>query len=282
MNVLLPSTAEDLWRILGDNPDALLCAGGTDLLVKVRAGMIRPVSLVCLERLDDFRGIRDEGDTFSIGACTPHTEIVTSSAIDAFLQVLKKAVHVLGSPPIRNMATLGGNICTASPAGDTLPALYALDAELELWSRSHVRRLPIDQFITGPGKTTLRKGEVLAAVRVRKPAGKFIHHFEKVGQRQAMSISIANLAALVKVDQTDTIENISLAWGSVGPTIVRSREVETALKGTKLSVEGLKQVFPLIDRALSPISDVRASSTYRRRVSANLLLRLAVHEGCRT
>ncbi|OPX95377.1 MAG: Nicotinate dehydrogenase FAD-subunit [Syntrophorhabdus sp. PtaB.Bin006] len=281
MNVLLPSTIEDLWRILGDNPDTVVYAGGTDLLVKVRAGTIRPTSLVCLERLDDFRGIRDEGNAISIGACTTHTEILANPTITAFLPILQKAVHVLGSPPIRNMATLGGNICTASPAGDTLPALSVLGTELELRSQSGVRRMPIDQFVIGPGKTALREGEVLTSVRVRKPEGEYIHHFEKVGQRQAMSISIASLAALVKLDRTDRIENISLAWGSVGPTVIRSREVETALTGTKLSVEVLKQVFPLIDRVLSPISDVRASSTYRRRVSANLLLRLAVREGCR-
>jgi xanthine dehydrogenase FAD-binding subunit len=281
MNVLLPSTIEDLWRILGDNSDKAVCAGGTDILVKVRAGIVRPASLVCLERLDDFKGIRDEGNVIFIGSLTTHTEILANPTITAFLPILQKAVHVLGSPPIRNMATLGGNICTASPAGDTLPALSVLDAEVELWSRSEVRRMPIDQFVIGPGKTALRKGEVLAAVRVRKPEGEYIHHFEKVGQRQAMSISIASLAALVKVDRTDGIENIFLAWGSVGPTVIRSKEVETSLIGTKLSVENIKQVFPLVDRALSPISDVRASSTYRRRVSANLLLRLAVREGCR-
>jgi len=127
----------------------------------------------------------------------------------------------------------------------------------------------------------LREGEVLTSVRVRKPEGEYIHHFEKVGQRQAMSISIASLAALVKVDSTDRIENISLAWGSVGPTVIRSKEIEASLIGTKLSVENIKQVFPLVDRALSPISDVRASSDYRRRVSANLLLRLAGYRGYR-
>ncbi|HBA56150.1 MAG TPA: molybdopterin dehydrogenase [Syntrophorhabdus aromaticivorans] len=281
MNVLLPSTTEDLWRMLGGNPDMAVCAGGTDILVKVRAGMIRPTSLVCLERLDDFRGIRDEGNAISIGACTTHTEILGNPTITAFLPILQKAVHVLGSPPIRNMATLGGNICTASPAGDTLPALSVLGTELELRSQSGVRRMPIDQFVIGPGKTALREGEVLTSVRVRKPEGEYIHHFEKVGQRQAMSISIASLAALVKVDSTDRIENISLAWGSVGPTVIRSKEIEASLIGTKLSVENIKQVFPLVDRALSPISDVRASSDYRRRVSANLLLRLAGYRGYR-
>ena len=276
MNVILPSTTEDLWRALSDDPDAVVCAGGTDILVKIRAGVTQPGSLVCLERLDDFKGIRDDGDAIYIGASVTHTEILASPVIRTFLPVLEKAVHLLGSPPIRNMATIGGNICTASPAGDTLPPLYALGAELEIRSQSEQRWMPIDRFILGPGKTALRKGEILAGVRVRKPESFAIHHFEKVGQRKAMSISIASLAALVRMDSPERIGTVSLAWGSVGPTVIRSKEIESALTGAELSVKGLKKVFPLIEDAVFPISDVRASAVYRRRVSANLLLRLVV------
>ncbi|MBP1734354.1 MAG: molybdopterin dehydrogenase, FAD-binding [Deltaproteobacteria bacterium] len=276
MNVILPTTTKDLWRALNHNPDGVVCAGGTDILVKIRAGVTQPACLICLERLDDFKGIRDDGDVIYIGASVTHTEILASPVIRTFLPVLEKAVHILGSPPVRNMATIGGNICTASPAGDTLPPLYALGAELEIRSQSEQHWLPIDRFILGPGKTALRKGEILAGVRVRKPEGLTIHHFEKVGQRKAMSISIASLAALVTMDGPERIGTATLAWGSVGPTVVRSEEIESALIGAALSVKGLKKVFPLIEHAVSPISDVRASAVYRRRVSANLILRLVV------
>lgn len=276
MNVILPSTTEDLWRVLDDNSDAVVCAGGTDILVKIRAGMIQPATLVCLERLDDLKGIRDDGDTVYIGAATTHTEILASPVIRSFLPVLEKAVHVLGSPPIRNMATIGGNICTASPAGDTLPPLYALNAKVEIRSQSERRLMPIDCFVLGPGRTVLRKGEILAGLHVRKPDGFVIHHFEKVGQRKAMSISIVSLAALIKMDDPGRIAAISLAWGSVGPVVIRSKEIESALTGAELSEKGLKNVFPLIENAISPISDMRASAAYRKRVSANLVLRLAV------
>jgi xanthine dehydrogenase FAD-binding subunit len=276
VNVILPSATGDLWSALSDNPDAAVCAGGTDILVKIRTGVTQPGSLVCLERLDDFKGIRDDGDAIYIGASVTHTEILASPLIRTFLAVLEKAVHLLGSPPIRNMATIGGNICTASPAGDTLPPLYALGAELEIRSQSEQRWMPIDRFILGPGKTALRKGEILAGVRVKKPERTVIHHFEKVGQRKAMSISIASLAALVRMDSPEKIGTVSLAWGSVGPTVIRSKEIESALTGAELSVKGLKKVFPLIEHAVFPINDVRASAAYRRRVSSNLLLRLVV------
>lgn len=278
MNVIVPSTINELWSILGDCRDAALCAGGTDILVKVRAGIVRPAALVCLERLDDFRGIRDEGETVFIGACTTHTEILASPIVAACFPVLRNAVHVLGSPPVRNMATIGGNICTASPAGDTLPALYVLDAELEIRSQTGMYLLPVGEFITGPGKTVIRSGEVLAGVRIRKK-GLHVQHFEKVGQRKAMSISIASLAATACLDEAKKIEKISLAWGSVGPTVIRSEEIEAALIGKKLAADELRSVFPLIKKVVSPISDVRAGAFYRKTVSANLLLRLSVNGG---
>jgi xanthine dehydrogenase FAD-binding subunit len=135
--------------------------------------------------------------------------------------------------------------------------------------------MPLDQFILGPGKTALRKGEVLASVRVKKPASSTTQHFEKVGQRKAMSISIASFAALASLNGQGRIERASLAWGSVGPTVVRSRDAEEALVGKKLTVEDLKKIFPTVEAAVAPIDDVRAGASYRRHVSVNLLLRLA-------
>lgn len=274
MNVILPATMSELWDILDDCPDPHLCAGGTDILVKVRAGAVKPRTLVGLEKLSELQGITDEGDSIFIGACTTHTQILASALVSESIPLLGAAVHVLGSPPIRNMATIGGNICTASPAGDTLPPLYVLNADVVLLSRQGKRRIPIDQFILGPGKTLLQRGEVLEGVKIKKPEGDLIHHFEKVGQRKAMAISIASLAALTWLDISGRIKRISLAWGSVAPTVVRSGEIEGALIGKRLTVTDLNEVFPLVSKAVRPITDVRAGADYRRMVSANLLLRL--------
>lgn len=275
MNVILPASMAELWYILENEPHPALCAGGTDIMVKVRAGTAKADTLVCLESLQGLKGIRDDGDAIFIGACTTHTDILGNEIVRTAVPILTKAVHVLGSPPIRNMATIGGNICTASPAGDTLPPLYALDAEVALWSRRGKRRIPIDQFVLGPGKTALRNGEIVEGVGIKKPESRSICHFEKVGQRKAMSISIASLAAVIRTERSGAIERISLAWGSVGPTVARSKEIERTLIGKRLDARALKKVAPLVDKTISPISDVRAGADYRRAVSANLLLRLA-------
>ena len=141
--VLLPVTLEELWSILAAVPGAALYAGGTDLLVKKRAGLVDSPCLVCLERIDALQGVRDNGEALFIAAAFTHGRILEHPSVRTEFPVLAQALRVLGSPPIRHMGTIGGNIVTASPAGDTLPALYALDAEVEIGSRDHSRRLPI-------------------------------------------------------------------------------------------------------------------------------------------
>lgn len=276
MKLFLPETMEALWHLYSCHPQALVYAGGTDLMVKARAGTVKPDVLICLERITELRGVREADGEILIGACTTHTTLLEDPVIAARFPVLQKAVRTLGSPPIRNMGTLGGNICTASPAGDTLPPLYLLDAEIEVRSRDGSRRVPIERFIHAPGKTDLRPGEVLYNVAIGKTDDYTIHHFEKVGRRKAMSIAIASLAAAVRVDAGGMIERVRLAWGSVGPTIVTSRETEESLRGMPLSVDTLRSVFPSVTKAVSPIDDVRASAAYRRSISANLLLRLGI------
>jgi xanthine dehydrogenase FAD-binding subunit len=275
VNVFVPREMDGLWHILENEPGAAVYAGGTDLLVRLRAGMDAPPALVCLERIGELQGIRDEGDTVFIGACTTHTALLESGLIQDALPVLHKAVRLLGSPPVRNMGTIGGNICTASPAGDTLPPLYLADGQVEVRSRAGARRMGIDRFILGPGRTALENGEVLSGVRVKKGWGYDVHHFEKVGQRKAMAISIASLAALVKTDASGAVAKIRLSWGSVGPLVVTMPEVEEALTGRPLTIDTLRSVRHLVERNVSPISDIRAGEEYRRRVASNMLLRLA-------
>ena len=171
------------------------------------------------------------------------------------------------------MGTIGGNICTASPAADTLPPLYVMAAELEIRSKEDSRRVsPID-FISGPGKTSLKRGEIVYAVRVKKAPEYNFHRFEKVGQRKALAIAVVSLAATLRVSDSGKVEKARLAWGSVGPTVVTSPEVEEALIGQPLSLAGLQKAVSLAREAVCPIDDVRASASYRRSVAGNLLWR---------
>lgn len=272
--VVLPSCLDELWETLSRYPEAALYAGGTDLLVKMRRGLAVPPSLVCLERIPELRGVEDHGDRVFIGACTTHGSLLAHPLVLEHFPVLAGALRCLGSPPIRNMGTIGGNVVSASPAGDTLPPLYVLGAHLELRSRDSSRQVPVRDFIRGPGTTDLRPGEILAAIWLKKPAPGWIHHFEKIGQRKALAIALASLAALVHVSKEGLIQEARLAWGSVAPTVAASGAVESALVGRPLEEAALAGVFPLIQEALSPIDDVRASAAYRRDVSARLVLRL--------
>jgi CO/xanthine dehydrogenase FAD-binding subunit len=272
--VHVPATLSELWEILQEEPDAALYAGGTDLLVKLRSGLIDPPSLVCLERIEEIRGVQDRDNDLFIGAGTTHTRLLESDLINRHFPVLVKALEVLAAPPIRHMGTIGGNIVNASPAGDTLPPLYVLHAEVEIRSRSESRKLPLADFIAGPGRTRLSKGEILSGVWARKIPEFNVQHYEKIGKRKAQACSIAGMAAVLRVSDAGTIERARLAWGSLGPTVVYSRGVEQALEGKPFSAETLKEAGRLAQGIVNPIADVRAGIEYRRRVITGLLLGL--------
>lgn len=275
-NVLIPESMEELWRIFEKHPGARVYAGGTDVLVKMRAGLEANAScLICLERIKELGAVSEDGETIRIGACTTHTRLLGDPLVTKHLPILAQAVRVLGSVLIRNMGTIGGNVCTASPAGDTLPPLYVLDAELELRSANGTRCVPIGDFITGPGRTVLGEGEILAALRVRKPRECNVFHYEKVGQRKGLCCAAVSLAAVLRVSSAGVVEKAALAWGSVGPTIVRSEDVERMLVNERLSPERLREAAAQVGEIVSPISDVRADEAYRRAVAGNLLLRLS-------
>ncbi|RJR45429.1 MAG: xanthine dehydrogenase family protein subunit M [Desulfobacteraceae bacterium] len=272
--VHLPSTLDELWQILSENPGIGIYAGGTDILPRLRKGMRPPPALVCLERIGELRGVRDEGDKVFLGGCTTHSALLSTPLIRDHFPVLAKGLAALGSPHIRNMGTLGGNIATASPAGDSLPPLYVLQAEIELRNRNSQRRVQIRDFIKGPGKAALSAGEIVAGVWLQKERKHRIHHFEKVGQRNALAIAIVSMAAVIDLSEGGLIESAHLAWGSAGPTIVTSQAVELFLKDKPLDAETLSKAADLAREAVSPIDDVRATAAYRREVAGNLLLRL--------
>ncbi len=274
--VFLPETTSELWDIVKKYPDAVLYSGGTDVLTKRRKNLIaREKNLVCIENIKELKKIEDLGDEIFIGSCAAHVSLLENDAVKGNFPVLIQALKVLGSPQIRHMGTIGGNICTASPAGDTLPALYALNAVLDIRKENTRRQVLIRDFIKGPGKTDLEPDEILYGIRIKKRPEYNFQYYEKVGQRNALSIAIASIAIAAQISRDKIIEKIAIAWGSVGPTIITSsREIENRLTGAKLSENLIKSVFPLVGDIVSPIDDIRAKKNYRLTVSKNLLLRI--------
>ena len=270
--VFLPQTLEELWEILDKRPGAAIYAGGTDLLVKMRSGVIDPSCFVCLERIGALQGVRDLGEEVFIGPATTHSQLLDDSLIREHFQVLAKSLSFLASPPIRHMGTIGGNIVTASPAGELgLPALYVLGAEVEIGSVGGSRRLPLRSFIRGPGTVDLQNGEVLTGVWLKKAPHWNIHHYEKIGRRKAQACAIASMAAIIELSDEGRIDEARLAWGSVGPTVVTSAVAEECITGGSLCLETLRSAVRHVEEAISPIDDVRAAADFRRSVAGALL-----------
>ncbi len=272
--VILPRSLPELWSALADHPRASLYAGGTDLLVQRRRGLVQAQTLICLERLEELARLEESEDELRLGALATHARLLEWEPLARHFPVLVSALSHLGSPPVRHMGTLGGNLVTASPAGDTLPPLYALGARVELLSARGSRSLDLARFIQGPGRVDLAPGEVVARVVLKKRPGWNRQHFEKVGRRRALAIAVASLAAVLQVEEGRVVR-ARLAWGSLGPTVVTSRRVEAALEGGAMEEGRLQEAARLAREAVSPISDIRASADYRRRLAGNLLLRLA-------
>ena len=275
--IYLPETLTDLWpRLQPDNNAVAVFAGGTDLFVQIRAGKRpEPEVLIGLERLTELKNIAAEPGFIAIGAAASHEEIRENPLVTKNFPLLVEALGEIGSPQIRTMGTLGGNLMTASPAADGLPPLYLYEAEVELATAGGTRRVKIADFITGPGHTGIEPGEILTRILLPLPPTLKQTLFIKVGLRRALAIAVVSLAALYELDSLGRITGIRLAWGSLGPTVVRLPEVEAWLCGRKPDPETLTEAGRLVSERVKPISDIRAGADYRRTLAGRLLLRLA-------
>lgn len=274
MEVLFPKTLPELWSLFAAFPEGAVLAGGTDILVKLRKTAAEPPAVFSLERLAELRRLETIGGELFIGAGVTIGELVASEFIKKTLPGLWQAAAVLGSPPVRHAATIGGNLCTASPAGDMLPPLYVFDAEVAIAGPQGRRRVKIADFIAGPGRTALIRGEIVTDIIVPLPSPEVFSAYYKVGKRQALAVAVASLAVCLKRDTGGAVGRIKLAWGSVGPTVTVLPAVEELLCGQRLTAPLLGQAGAMAAAGVRPIDDVRASAAYRRQLAGNLLLRL--------
>lgn len=255
-----------------DEPEAQILCGGTDLLVKMRSKLIQPRFLLDISEVEELRGIREGNGEIEIGAAVTESEIIASKVAER-LPLLVTALLQLGSVQIRNRGTLGGNLVNASPAADSAIPLLLYDAEVMLRSAGNERRVSVEDFLRGPGKTALAPGEFLRSIAIPIPSEKFSQFLHKVGRRKALTIAIASLGALLRMED-GTVKAIRLAAGSVAPTPIRLHRVEEFLIGSKLTDSVIASARELASSAVSPIDDIRASADYRRQVIGDLLARL--------
>lgn len=253
-------------------PDATILCGGTDVMVKMRAGILRPSILLDITQMDSLKGIHVDGSSLMIGAATLESDIMQSPLVQKHAPLLVSVLAQLGSVQIRNRGTLGGNIVNASPAADSAIPLLLHDTEVNIVGPHAERWASLEDFFIAPGKTTLEEGEFVRTLRLSIPDSPHIPFFHKVGKRNALTIAIASLGVLLQIED-DTIRDCRLAVGSVAPTPKRLHDVESQLIGQTLNPSTIAEARDSVVEAISPISDVRATAEYRKNVIGELLVR---------
>ena len=274
LDYFYPKTLDEALHIKNELRSGIrVIAGGTDLVVRLKQDQVAEDKLLDITKIPELKGIEDRGDTIYVGAGTTHTELLEHPLIKSAAPILFDAVKTIGSPQIRNIGTIGGNIANASPAGDSIPALFVLLAKLHLRSVDGSRTVAIEDFYLGPGKTAIKDNEIIMGVEFEKMKDNEIGFFRKVGQRKGTAISIVNAAVRLEKDSTpNKFSKAYVALGAVAPTVVRAKIVENALQSETLdSLDKIMYIARLVFREVSPISDVRGSLEYRRDVSINIV-----------
>lgn len=274
---LAPSTLDEALR-LSAHPGAVILAGGTDLLPRWSRGLVqRPGTVVSLRCLPELRGISRANGEIHVGAYTRLSEIALDPILLKAAPVLAHAAGCIACPQVRNRATIGGNLCNASPAADTAVPLILLDATCEIASVKGTnlgrREIAITDFFRGPGSTALAHGEILTGVRFPPLPERTFAAWRKFGTRPAMEIAVASVGVAVTIDG-GIIKHARIGYGSVAPVPLRGWKVEAGLTGRSLTDETILRCQAAAGSEIVPITDVRAGEAYRREIVSVLLRRM--------
>ena len=264
MEVLIASSTEEICELLAQDSSRQLLAGGTDFMVEVNYRHRSPSSVITIDQVPELQNWHHDGDSVVVGSCVTYREI-ERGPLATLVPALAQAARTVGSPQIRNAGTIGGNIGTASPAGDMIPVLSALGAVISLRSSEGRREITLEDLIIGVKETSLRHGEFIESVRV--PVLDSPQEFLKVGSRSAMVISVTSLA-FITYPKTGSV---GIGLGAVNPTPTRAKEAEAFItdyldwESMQVDPSGLDQFKDLVSAASSPIDDHRSVAAYRRK-----------------
>ena len=257
---------EDAVRALVEDPEAVVISGGSDVLIKIREGKLAGCSLVSIHGIKELEGIRMEEDgTIVIGPATTFSHITNNDIIQKHIPMLGDAVDMAGGPQLRNIGTIGGNVCNGVTSADSASSLCCLAADLVLKGPDGVREVPISQWYTGPGRTVRNHDEVLTAIRIKKEnyqgyGGQYI----KYGKRNAMEIATLGCAVSVKLTEDKKhIQDLRLAYGVAAPTPIRCHTTEEAVKGMETGEALAQAVGKGALEEVNPRSSWRASREFR-------------------
>ena len=272
------SLDEALGMLEKNGTRARLVAGSTDFLVRWRTGSWRPQVVVCMQHVPGLDGLGfNDDDGLSIGAMVTVQDIEQSVTVRARYPALAASASAFAGVQVRNLATVAGNVCNASPAGDTLPALLAYDAQCRVVSSNGERWLPLTEVFVGPGQTALAAGEIMTELRLPTPAPNSGGLYIKHSPRGAMDISAVGAASVVSIGSDGACASVRIALGAVAPTPMRAHDAEDRLIGQIPTDENIAESARLAAQASRPIADVRSGAEYRREIAQVLTERTLRH-----
>ena len=276
MDYQSPRSVKEAVDLLAAHAGAAhVLAGGTDLLVKLRSGFVAPELVVDVKAIPQLRGIAADAGGFRIGAATSCAEIGENAALAAAWPGVVEALQLIGSTQIQGRATLGGNLCNASPAADSVPALIAAGAVCEVAGPGGEREVPIESIVTGPGRTSLARGEFVVAFRLPKPRPKSGDAYLRFIPRTEMDIAVVGCGVALSLDAAGVCTHARVGLGAVAPTPLLVADAAKALIGSRVDDKALAALAAAASAACKPIDDKRGTIAYRIKVSGVLARRAA-------
>lgn len=271
-------------KLLKEHPNAIIVAGGSDILIKIREGRLPSCELISIQSLNELRGITiREDDTLCIGSLDSFSHIADNPLIKQYISVLGDAALTVGGPQIRNIGTIGGNICNGATSADTASTLLAWDALLELICSEGVRYVPVSEFYIHAGKTDIKTGEILTSILIHKKSYEHYKGFYyKYSVRNAMDISVCNCSVNVRLSSDKkTVEDVRAAYGAAGPVPLRAYKAENAVKGKKVTSELIDEFAEAAVENLNPRSSYRANKEFRLHILKELSKKCLTESICR-
>jgi carbon-monoxide dehydrogenase medium subunit len=273
MRYVAPTTIDEAVAVLAGDGGATVYAGATDFIPQLRMGRPEPDRAVDLKRIPRLTDLRLVGDTWVIGAATPSVRLSEEESLVADLPGLVEAAALIGSDQIQSRASLGGNLCNASPAADSVPAMVVNDGRAVIAGPGGTRTVPVDSVVTGPGSTSLGPGEFVVEFEFDRPPARTSDAYLRFIPRTEMDIAVVGAGARLSLDGEGRCTAASIALGAVAPTVVRVPAAEAALIGQGLTDSVLSQVSAEAAAACNPIDDKRGTKEYRRQVAGVLTVR---------
>jgi xanthine dehydrogenase FAD-binding subunit len=267
-------SVNEATALLAKNPNLRLIAGGTDVLIKLHGGQLEDAELLSLRKIKALGTIRiAEDGTIVIGALTTFTKVFNDPILREKIPLLTEAAISMGGPQIRNIATIGGNICNGATSADSAPSLFALNAQLKLEDQQGERIVPIRKFYLGPGKVALQPGEILTEILISPDDYQgFGGQYIKFAMREAMDIATLGVSVVCRL-QGKTFDEVRIGLGVAGPTPLRCHEAETYAKGQEVSVEMVAEIGKLAVNSAQARTSWRASKEYREHLVQELVQR---------